>query len=198
MKKKTRIIVAIIVVILIIALAYINKIYNPKKENIITKNDYYIQDNSTNLNEIVNNTITNNDNDKKISIDGSKLNIFYFYVGQADCTLIMNNNETMLIDAGDDTDGELIVQFLKDIKIDKIDYLIATHPDDDHIGGMADIIRSFEIVNLYIPNRVGNNKAYENLTNALKSKNESAILQSVNVGNTGNIRRCKLDYKMGR
>ena len=168
--------------ILIIALAYINKIYNPKKENIITKNDYYIQDNGTNLNEIVNNTIRNNDNDKKISIDDSKLNIFYFYVGQADCTLIMNNNETMLIDAGDDTDGELIVQFLKDIKMDKIDYLIATHPDNDHIGGMADIIRSFEIVNLYIPNRVGNNKAYENLTNALKSKNESAILQSVNVG----------------
>ena len=90
MKKKTRIIIAIIVVILIIALAYSNKIYNPKKENIITKNDYYIQDNGTNLNETVNNNITNIDNDKKISIDDSKLNIFYFYVGQADCTLIMN------------------------------------------------------------------------------------------------------------
>ncbi len=79
----------------------------------------------------------------KSELDSSKLNIFCFYVGEADSTLIMNKNQVMLIDAGNDSDGELIVQFLRNMNISKIDYLIATHSDDDHIGGMKDVINNF-------------------------------------------------------
>lgn len=95
-----------------------------------------------------------------ISIDDSKLNIFYFYVGQADCTLIINNGKTMLIDAGDKTDGKLIANCLKQLGIDKIDYLIGTHSDNDHIGGMMDVVNNFEIQNLYMPQKEVNNQSY--------------------------------------
>lgn len=95
-----------------------------------------------------------------ISIDDSKLNIFYFYVGQADCTLIINNGKTMLIDAGDKTDGKLIANCLKQLGIDKIDYLIGTHSDNDHIGGMMDVVNNFEIQNLYMPQKEANNQSY--------------------------------------
>ncbi len=197
MKIKTKIIVLIIVVILVICLAYINRICNPENSN-VTKNKYCnIEDDNINQNEIFNNIVVNNNEIEKISIDESKLNIFYFYVGQADCTLIINNKETMLIDAGDNTDGELIVQFLNSIEVKQIDYLIATHSDDDHIGGMADIIRKFPILNLYIPNREATNKAYEELVKATNNE-EKVKLQNVHINQTGSIRRSKLDCKVGR
>ena len=59
----------------------------------------------------------------------------------------------MLIDAGYKTDGKLIANCLKQLGIEKIDYLIGTHSDDDHLGGMIDVVDSFEIKNLYMPQK---------------------------------------------
>lgn len=115
------------------------------------------------------NNKTNIDNQKiNITIDNSKLNIFYFYVGQADCTLIINEGQTMLIDAGDKTDGILIANCLKELGIEKINYLIGTHSDDDHIGGMIDIVNNFEIENLYMPVKETDNQTYSKLKNNIK------------------------------
>lgn len=161
MNKKSKIIVAIVITILLIILMVIG--YTPRD------------------NETLNDEISKID----IQIDNSKLNIFYFYVGEADCTLIMNKGQVMLIDAGEDTDGELIVQFLKKIEVQQIDYLVATHSDDDHIGGMKDIVNSFQIGKLYIPETKADNKSYTDLT-----KIEGLNLQNVEINQTVTIRRC--------
>ena len=161
MNKKSKIIVAIVITILLIILMVIG--YTPRD------------------NETLNDEISKID----IQIDNSKLNIFYFYVGEADCTLIMNKGQVMLIDAGEDTEGELIVQFLKKIEVQQIDYLVATHSDDDHIGGMKDIVNSFQIGKLYIPATKADNKSYTDLT-----KIEGLNLQNVEINQTGTIRRC--------
>ena len=95
-----------------------------------------------------------------LSIDDSKLNIFCFYVGQADCTLIITEGETLLLNVGNKTDGQLIVNCLKQFGIEKIDYLIGTHSDNDHIGGMMDIVNNFEIQNLYMPQKEENDQSY--------------------------------------
>lgn len=139
MNKKSKIVLAIVITILLIMLMIIG--YTPSD------------------NENGNDEISKID----IEIDDSKLNIFYFYVGQADCTLIMNEGQVMLIDAGEKTDGEMITKFLKKIGIEKIDYLIGTHSDDDHIGGMANIVQNFEIGNIYMPDREATNEAYTEL-----------------------------------
>ena len=52
-----------------------------------------------------------------ININNEELNIFYFNVGQADCTLITINDKNLLIDAGNKSDGEYIVEFLKEKKL---------------------------------------------------------------------------------
>lgn len=130
---------------------------------------------------IQSNNKTNVDNQKiKITIDNSKLNIFCFYVGQADCTLIINEGQTMLIDAGDKTDGKLIVNCLKKLGIKNIDYLIGTHSDDDHIGGMMDIVNNFEVQNLYMPQKESNNQSYIEL-----SKNSN--IQRIEINDIINI-----------
>lgn len=133
------------------------------------------------------NNKTNIDNKKiNITIDNSKLNIFYFYVGQADCTLIINEGQTMLIDAGDKTDGKLIANCLKQLGIEKIDYLIGTHSDDDHIGGMMDIVNNFEIESLYIPLKEANNQSYIELSKNANIK-RIEINDIINIGSANAI-----------
>lgn len=142
MNKKSKIILSIIILILLTVLIIIGY--------------------SSNDNKPINNGISEI-NKVDIQIDDSKLNIFYFYVGQADCTLIMNKGQTMLIDAGEKSDGEQITKFLNQIGITKIDYLVATHSDDDHIGGMSKIVQNFQVEKLYMPKKEASNEAYTDI-----------------------------------
>lgn len=101
--------------------------------------------NNENYEENPNNIYSN------LNIDKSKLNIFYLNVGQADSTLITMGEDVMLIDAGNKSDGDNIVQFLKAQDIEEIDYLIETHSDDDHSGGMEKIVQNLDVCNVYMP-----------------------------------------------
>ena len=88
---------------------------------------------------------------KNLKIDKTKLNIFYLNVGQADSTLIVMGDDVMLIDAGNKSDGINIVNFLKSQKINEIDYLIETHSDDDHSGGIEEIVHNLNVAQIYMP-----------------------------------------------
>ena len=80
---------------------------------------------------------------ENISIDEEKLNILFFDVGQADSSLIINNGKTMLIDSGNQDDGEYLVNQIKSLNINKIDYVIGTHVHEDHIRRNGRYIRKF-------------------------------------------------------
>ena len=88
---------------------------------------------------------------ENIVINKDKLNILYFDVGQADSTLIIYKDKTMLIDAGNSKDGELIVNGINALGISKLDYVVGTHVHEDHVGGMNYIIDSFDIGTFYLP-----------------------------------------------
>ena len=70
------------------------------------------------------------------------LTVDFIDVGQADSILITNNNESMLIDAGNNEDGEDVVKYLENKGIKKLNYVVGTHPHEDHIGGLDDVINS--------------------------------------------------------
>ena len=97
----------------------------------------------------VNNDNSNNEEKlyDEIVIDYTKLNIFYFYVGQADCALVQLGDNNMLIDTGNEEDAEYLLKFLKANNITHIKYLIGTHIHEDHIGGM-DLIIADEYINI--------------------------------------------------
>ncbi|MDD4699371.1 MAG: MBL fold metallo-hydrolase [Oscillospiraceae bacterium] len=106
--------------------------------------------------------------DQQITID-------FLNVGQGDCELvILPNNRTMLIDAGNRNDGDLIVDYLNSLKIKTLDYVICTHPHEDHIGGMRDIIENFDIGQLYLPqfseDDTPTTRIYEDLLEAANDK----------------------------
>ena len=106
-----------------------------------------------------------------ISENNENLKVYFFDVGQADSILIQNENETILIDAGNNEDGDLLVKNLQELQIEKIDYLIGTHPHEDHIGGLDDIIKNFEIGTIYMPKVQTNTKTFEDVLDAVANKN---------------------------
>lgn len=105
----------------------------------------------------------------KIPNDGN-LRVYCLDVGQGDSILVVNENKTMLIDASTNQMGSKVVQYLKDLGITKIDYLIGTHPHEDHIGGLDDVIKNFEIGKIYMPKKQSNTKTFEDVLAAVKSK----------------------------
>lgn len=129
----------------------------------------------------------NNDNSnniyENIKIDTSKLNIFYFNVGQADSTLIMYKDKTIMIDAGNDSDGEEILKFIKAKGINQIDYLIGTHIHEDHIGGVADIVNNINVGKIFMPyNEKEDSNFYIKVKNSIQENNLS--IKSVNAKDT--------------
>lgn len=96
-------------------------------------------------------------------------------VDQADCELFfLPDDKILLIDAGNRGDGEEIVNYLKSKNIERIDYLVATHPHADHIGGMSDVVDSFEIGQIFAPRvakgDVPTTKTYEDFLISVQNK----------------------------
>lgn len=106
---------------------------------------------------------------KKAETSGN-LNVYFINVGQADAILIMNNGHNMLVDAGNDEDGKKLVSYFKNLGIESFDYLVGTHPHEDHIGGMDDIIGNFDIKMYLMPDKLSTSKTFENVLDALIEK----------------------------
>lgn len=122
----------------------------------------------------------------QIEIDKEKLNILFLDVGQADSELIFYQDKLMVIDTGNVEDGEKIIEFLKELNISKIDYLIGTHIHEDHIGSMQYFIKEFEIDKIYLPyNDTSVNTYYKNLLNEILNNNMQ--IEEIEVGNIINI-----------
>ena len=104
---------------------------------------------------------------------GSLLEVHYIDVGQGDASLIVCGNEAMLVDAGDEGKGTAIQLYLKKHKIDRLKYVVATHPDADHIGGLDVIIYKFECGQVLIPNCSNDTSSFEQLQYSMKAKGYS-------------------------
>ncbi|MDF2891607.1 MAG: fold metallo-hydrolase [Clostridia bacterium] len=99
------------------------------------------------------------------------LKVHFIDVGQGDSIFIqLANGETVLIDGGNKADAEVIMNYLQSLNVKMIDYLIATHPHEDHIGSLPAIIRDFSIGSIYMPKVTANTKIFEDLLLSIKAK----------------------------
>ncbi len=108
-------------------------------------------------------------NEENTSVSGD-LKIYFIDVGQGDSILIKTGDDTMLIDAGNNADGEKLVNYFKGMGITKFNYVIGTHAHEDHIGGMDEIINNFDINKFYMPNAITTTTTFEDVLDALNAK----------------------------
>lgn len=104
-------------------------------------------------------------------INNNELTVIVFDVGQGDSIFIHTpQDENILIDAANNSDGGYLVKTLNSLGIEKIDYFFLTHPHSDHIGGADDIIDNFEIKNIYAPKVYQDTKTYMEVLEAADAK----------------------------
>lgn len=103
----------------------------------------------------------------------SPLEVHFIDVGQGDSVLLTCGGESMLIDGGDEYKGTTVQLYLSKHNISKLKYVIASHPDSDHIGGLDVIVTKYDIESeaVFIPDIYRDTKAYEELAEAVKYRN---------------------------
>ena len=101
--------------------------------------------------------------------------VYILDVGQGESILIATSEKTMLIDAGENDKGDEILDFIEKLGLDHIDYMLATHPHSDHIGGMDTVLNSIPVGEVLfgdVPDSmIPTTKTYSDVLEALESNN---------------------------
>jgi beta-lactamase superfamily II metal-dependent hydrolase len=101
-----------------------------------------------------------------------ELKVHFIDVGQGDAILIQSPvGKTMLVDGGPKSAGKHVVDFLKAKGIKKLDYVVATHPDADHIGGLIEVLNTFNVTNFIDSGYVHTSQTYYELLTLIDKKN---------------------------
>lgn len=91
--------------------------------------------------------------------------VHYIDVGQGDAALVLCDDKTMLIDGGKPHASSIIYTYLKNLNIDYLDYIVASHADDDHIGGLSAPLAKMKVGNVLAPETEADTRSYESLKN---------------------------------
>lgn len=117
----------------------------------------------------------NSDNsENKTSNSGKNIHndikVHYIDVGQGDSELVeLPNGEKLLIDAG--PSPRAVTDYLDGLSVSRIDYVVATHPHSDHIGGMKDVLDEYDIGKMYMPNVVHTSSAFAKTVDEIEDEN---------------------------
>ena len=100
----------------------------------------------------------------------SNVQVHFLNIGQGDATLIQTPNENILIDGGGKGKGPEIIKYLKKYNVKSLTAVVSTHPDADHIGGLAYVINNMKVSKVYAPNISHTTQAYKDFLLAVKNK----------------------------
>ena len=131
------------------------------------------------------------------TVQEGNFTVYYADVGQGDCSLVICDGETMLIDAGENGYEQAVLKLLDSQGVDTLDYAVATHPHSDHIGGMAEVLETFGANTFILPDvsrdYITAEKTYSNMINA--AKNCNAKIENPIVGDSFNLGSAKVEIE---
>jgi competence protein ComEC len=110
-------------------------------------------------------------NSKNTSTNPNEIKVHFIDVNQGDSILIQVNYKNILIDSGPKDGKNKLLEYLTLLNIPQFDYVIATHPHEDHIGNMSYIINNYKVLNFYSPKIDNNTPSFENMAESLSRKN---------------------------
>ena len=145
---------------------------NIKNENLQEVKDYSTQAQVENKNNQNSNENNSNDNMSISRVEelSSNSEIHFINTGNSDAILIIKDGKAALIDGGDNDDEDLVSSYIKKQGISELEYVFATHPHADHIGGLDRVAKEIKINKLYVSNGEAETKSYRDFINAAASK----------------------------
>lgn len=128
---------------------------------------------------------TSNDKENTIKetngkVESSESELHFIDTGNSDAILIKNNNKFALVDGGDNDDEERVVAYLKNQGVKELEYLFATHPHADHIGGLDSVVNEIPVKKAYISNGDSDSKTYSDFVYAMSNKGLSPSVPLIN------------------
>lgn len=96
--------------------------------------------------------------------------IHFIDVGQGDAALIISGESSVLIDGGKQSAGDAVVDYLSRHGIAELDAVIASHPHEDHIGGLIDVFEAFDVKSVYISDEAADTRIYESLLDVIEDE----------------------------
>ena len=102
--------------------------------------------------------------------DGA-MTVHFIDVGQGDSLLAESDGHFLLVDAGENDQGDTVIAYLREAGVTSLDYVIGTHPHSDHIGGLDDVIRAFDVKAVILPPVAHTTKTFEDVLDAVQEKN---------------------------
>jgi competence protein ComEC len=108
------------------------------------------------------------------------LSVHFIDVGQGDCILICCNGKNMLIDGGTPQESGTVENYLRGQGIKSLEYVVGTHPHDDHIGGLVSVIKDYDTGTIILNDAITTTQTYENLLKAISDKKKQITPARVN------------------
>ena len=106
--------------------------------------------------------------------------VYFLDVGQADAAILQCGDEVMMIDGGESSDSSLIYSYLtKTLGITHIDYMIATHPHADHIGGLSGALNACSVGVVYSPVRSYDSKQFSSLVKYVQKQGRELTVPEI-------------------
>ncbi len=115
----------------------------------------------------------------KVKDPTGELEVHFLDVGHGDSTVVVCGEHAMMIDCGDDTQGTKLQNYLTKHGVKKLEYLVLTHPDKDHIGGAPVIITKFSPGKVFQSDYYKDNRTAERLRETLQYERIDAVTPEV-------------------
>ena len=121
------------------------------------------------------------------SLAEDEILVSFIDVGQGDSILIRSRNNAVLIDGGEYAARQTVINEIRSADIEKLDYIVATHPHSDHIGGLPAVIQNFDVSQVLISRALNNTATFENLLNAIEENDIPMTVPSMGERYTAGI-----------
>ena len=89
------------------------------------------------------------------------LTVHYIDVGQADCALLECDGKFLLIDGGNVEDSSLVVSYLQQAGVEKLEAVVCSHAHEDHVGGLPGVLAVFPTAAVYAPTNTYSSKCFD-------------------------------------
>lgn len=107
-----------------------------------------------------------------VSANDNEMTFHSIYVGSGDALVVESKGHYMIVDSGPPSASKLVTNYISKLNIpdNKIDYVVATHPDGDHVGNFNKIFEKYEVGQVFYSPCVKGNKTYSKFINSVKEK----------------------------